>query len=156
VDRTGDELQVGGARNTITDSEFDHNIQEGYSVDATDVLFLRDHFHNNNNEARTIDPGWEAGRGKAHGARIVFDSCESDHNGGPGIWYDTWYPSPYPANRVFNPGAVVRNCKVHDNQDAGIMYEVSDGGRISDNAGPSSVTRTPLPRSPRRPNNCCT
>jgi hypothetical protein len=123
---------AGGARVTVTDSEFDHNIQEGYSADGEDLLFLRVHFHHNN-EALTVDPEWEAGGGKAHGSRIVFDGCESDHNGGPGFWYDTWYPKPYPPDRVFNTGAVVKNSRAHDNFGSGIMFEVSDGAMFTDN-----------------------
>jgi parallel beta-helix repeat protein len=124
-------IRIEGDRVRVEDSEFDHNIQEGYSVDANDTLFLRTHFHHNN-EARTVDPDWEAGGGKSHGERNTFDGCESDHNGGPGIWFDTWYPTPYPPDRSFNPGTVVKNCRVHDNE-AGIMYEVSDGATITDN-----------------------
>ncbi len=97
------------------------------------MTFLRDHIAYNN-VALTVDPGWEAGGGKAHGTNIVFDGCEADHNGGPGIWFDQWYPAGTPASaKVYNPGAVVRNSRVHDNLGAGIMYEVSRGATIADN-----------------------
>ncbi len=117
---------------TVADSEFDNNIQEGYSNDGDYVTFLRCHIHHNN-VALSVDWQWEAGGGKSHGINTTFDSCESDHNGGPGIWFDTWYPMPYPPDREFNPGAVVKNCKVHDNIADGIQYEVSDGATIVDN-----------------------
>jgi hypothetical protein len=129
---SGAGIRVEADRATITDSEFDHNIQEGYSVDASNVTFLRDHIHHNN-EARTVDYQWEAGGGKTHGLNVVFDTCESDHNGGPGLWWDTWYPTPYPPNREFNTGAVARNCRVHDNVADGIQFEVSDGATFTDN-----------------------
>ncbi|MFI5262681.1 MAG: right-handed parallel beta-helix repeat-containing protein, partial [Candidatus Limnocylindrales bacterium] len=127
-------VQVTGSSVTIADSEFDHNIQEGFAVSgATNVTFLRDHI-DYNNVALTVDPGWEAGGGKAHGTNIVFDGCESDHNGGPGIWFDQWYPSGTAAGvKVYNPGATVRNSRVHDNIGAGIMYEVSSGGKFYNN-----------------------
>jgi hypothetical protein len=130
----GSGLRVGRyARCIIRDCELDNNIQEGYNVsEATDLTFLRTHIHHNN-VARTVDSGWEAGGGKAHGTNIIFDGCESNHNGGPGIWFDQWYPSPFPANRAFNSGTIVRNCRVHDNGESGIMYEVSDGAKIYNN-----------------------
>lgn len=111
----------------VVDCELDNNIQEGFNGHGNDILFLRTHIHHNN-VARTVSSGWEAGGGKIHGSRIIFDSCESNHNGGPGLWADQWYASPFPANRNFNDGWVYRKNRVHHNGEAGIMYEVSDGG----------------------------
>jgi hypothetical protein len=124
---SGAGIRIQASNITIRDSRFHDNVQEGYSCDADNLTFLRGRI-DHNNTARTVDPTWEAGGGKCHGDNITFDGVESDHNGGPGIWFDQWYPSPYPADRHFNAGATVRNCRVHDNQEAGIFYEVSDGG----------------------------
>jgi hypothetical protein len=107
---------------TVSDCEFDNNIQQGYHVSGCQrITFLRCHIHHNN-VARTIDPGWEAGGGKvAVSSDVTFDACESDHNGGPGIWAD-----------IDVRNWIVRNCLVHDNE-RGIMFEISDGARIYGN-----------------------
>ena len=114
---------VGASDVALTDCEFDNNIQEGYTVNGgcARVTFLRCHIHHNN-VARTVDPGWEAGGGKTStSSAVLFDTCEADHNGGPGIWYD-----------INNTAAEVRNCSAHDNE-IGIMFEISDGALIHDN-----------------------
>jgi hypothetical protein len=107
---------------SLTNCELDNNIQEGYTVHgAQRVTFLGCHIHHNN-VARTVDPGWEAGGGKTtNSSGVVFDGCEVDHNGGPGIWYD-----------INGNAAVVRNNRVHDN-DRGIMFEISNGAKIYGN-----------------------
>lgn len=121
-------------RVTVEDSRFHDNVQEGYNIGgAYDVTIRRTRF-DHNNVAMTIDPGWEAGGGKARVINGVFEDCEADHNGGPGLWADQWYPSGTPESaKQLNTGYVVRRCRAHDNKGPGIMYEVSHQATIEDN-----------------------
>lgn len=137
----------------ITNCELDHNRQEGYHVTGVnDVRFAGCHIHDNNAPTQAqppsnpqgpiliqsgggitpmhngwwwpVDPGWEAGGGKATSStNVTFDNNEVDHNGGPGIWFDI------NGNQV-----TVTNNHVHHNGLAGIMFEISTGANISSNA----------------------
>jgi hypothetical protein len=99
------------------------NEQEGYLVNnASDVVFLGGKIRDNN-PADKYSSGWEAGGGKVQGSStVVFDTVESFGNHGPGIWYD-----------IDNSGAIVQNCRIHNNLNAGIFFEISDGASIHDN-----------------------
>lgn len=77
-------------------------------------------FHNN---TAGYDPGFEAGGLKAtlqHG--LVIKDDEVYDNAGPGIWCD-----------IECRDVTISGDRVHDNDDAGIFYEVSQGGVIEDN-----------------------
>lgn len=115
---------VGASDVLLSGCELDNNVQEGYTVNSgcARVTFRACHIHHNN-VALSVDRGWEAGGGKvSNSSAVLFDGCEADHNGGPGIWYD-----------IDNTAAEVRNCRCHDNVGAGIMFEISDGASIHDN-----------------------
>jgi parallel beta-helix repeat protein len=79
---TGDNVRVLG--NLI-----DHNGQEGFSAHGNDGLYQGNVIaYNNYNLA--VDPGWEAGGGKAWNTRhLTFRSNYVHDNGGPALWADT-------------------------------------------------------------------
>ena len=98
--------------------------KEGYFGNGlTDVLFQGNHIHHNN-VSLGYDPQSEAGGGKVMASQdIRFVDNEVDHNGGPGIWFD---------NGVSD--VTVRGNRSHDNHESGIMFEISSGASITDNA----------------------
>lgn len=114
----------GGSGHRVLDSELTGCGEEGYFMNGvSDTLFAGNHIHHNNT-ALAWDPADEAGGGKAMASqRVTFDRNEVDHNGGPGIWFD---------NGVVD--AVATNNRVHDNDRAGIFFEISDGAEIANNA----------------------
>lgn len=117
------------ANMTWTSVESDHNVQEGYELRFVDTATITScHFHHNN--PNLLGPSGETGGGKTlSSTAITFDTCESDHNGGPGIWFDVW-PTP---SATVNKNSVVKNCNVHHNW-PGIMVEISDTVAVHDNA----------------------
>lgn len=104
--------------------EVDHNAEEGYHVNAAKrVDFLRCHFHHNNPDG-TWTKVDEQGGGKASGSDAIrFLDCESDHNGGPGFWYDGSCTN-----------GEVRGCRIHHNTGQGVADETGDGTVVADNA----------------------
>ena len=114
----------GGTGHRVLDSELSGCGKEGYFMNGvSDTLFRGNRIHDNNT-ALAFDPEVEAGGGKTMASqRVTFDGNEVAHNGGPGIWFD---------NGVV--GATAINNRVHDNDRAGIFFEISNGARISGNA----------------------
>jgi nitrous oxidase accessory protein NosD len=114
----------GGTGHRVLDSELSGCAKEGYFMNGvSDTLFSGNRIHDNNT-AFVWDPADEAGGGKTMASqRVTFDGNEVDHNGGPGIWFD---------NGVLDVSAT--NNRVHDNDRAGIFFEISDGARIFGNA----------------------
>ena len=88
---TGNNVQV-------LDNLIDHNGQEGFSAHGNGGLYQgNDIAYNNYNLA--VDPGWEAGGGKAYATRnLTFRDNYVHDNGGPGLWADTnnIYTTCYP------------------------------------------------------------
>lgn len=79
------------------------------------------------NNTKNLDPGWEAGGMKITGNyggvhNVVIENNEAANNNGPGIWID-----------VDGHDIEIRNNRVHDNARAGIIYELSFGGKIHGN-----------------------
>ena len=67
--------------------------------------------------------GWEAGGLKAtRASRLTIDGNDVGSNDGPGLWCDGDCQD-----------VTVSNNRVHDNAGAGIQYEISHNGRISNN-----------------------
>jgi parallel beta-helix repeat protein len=62
---------------------------------------------------------------------LTIDANESYNNNGPGLWCD-----------IGCQGVVISNNRVHDNQGGGILFEISSGAKIYNNAiwnsGPNS------------------
>ena len=114
----------GGSGHRVLNSEFMGCGKEGYFMNGvSDTLFSGNRVHDNNT-AHAFEQGDEAGGGKAMASqRVTFNDNEVDHNGGPGIWFD---------NGVVDVSAT--NNRVHDNERAGIFFEISNGATISGNA----------------------
>ena len=113
----------GGYGFQILNSEFTGCGQEGYFLNnVTDSVFSGNRIHHNN--MQLAFSGAESGGGKTMASsRITFDRNEVAYNRGPGIWFD---------NGVRDVEAT--NNRVHDNDDEGIFFEISDGARIAGNA----------------------
>jgi parallel beta-helix repeat protein len=86
----------------------------GVHIEANEI------FENNVDD---FDPSWEAGgiKGSLQADALIADNVVFS-NHGSGIWCDNDCRD-----------AVIDGNRVHDNERAGISYEISDGGRISDN-----------------------
>ena len=122
---TGDNVRVLG--NLI-----DHNGQEGFSAHGSGLYQNNEIAYNNHNLA--VDPGWEAGGGKASGTRnLTFKGNYVHDNGGPGLWADT--------NNIYTTfdGNTVTN-----NWGPGIYEEISYNATIINN----TVTDNGMPSSP--------
>jgi parallel beta-helix repeat protein len=92
--------------------------QGGGASAARDVLIQGNHFHHNNTE--DFSPKWSAGGSKnAQLDGFIFDNNEVDHNGGPGVWCD-----------IDCINVVISNNRVHDNEQQGIFFEISNGAKI--------------------------
>lgn len=76
--------------------------------------------HDNNTE--DFDPSWEAGGLKSVTSGMLIEGNDVYGNGGPGIWLD-----------IGASDTTIVNNRVHDNQGAGIYYEISSRGLISGN-----------------------
>jgi parallel beta-helix repeat protein len=92
--------------------------QGGGASGARDVLMQGNHFHHSNTE--DVSPGWSAGGSKsAKLGGFIFDNNEVDHNGGPGVWCD-----------IDCSNVVISNNRLHDNEQQGIFFEISNGAKI--------------------------
>ncbi len=113
---------VGGAGHRVVDNELADAGQEGYGLaDVRDTQLAGNHIHDNNLQG--FDHGWEAGAGKAGRVDgLVITDNEVDHNRGFGIWCDI------DCRRV-----TIANNRIHDNERAGILYEISSDAEIRDN-----------------------
>ncbi len=123
---TGDKVRVLG--NLI-----DHNGQEGFSAHGNGGLYQGNTIaYNNYNLA--VNPGWEAGGGKAYGtSNLTFKSNSVLNNGGPGLWADT-----NNFNTTFDDNTV------SNNWGPGIYVEISFNATIINN----TVTGNGMPSSP--------
>lgn len=114
----------GGSGHALLGSDLTRGGQLGVHLGgpgADDVTILDNRIHGNNTEDH--DPGWEAGGLKASGGRrLTISGNEVYDNAGPGIWCDiNCSDVDISANRVYR------------NEHAGISYEISGGGRITNN-----------------------
>src|SRR4029077_13310617 len=72
---------------------------------------------------RRLEPGNESGGLKAvESTGVVVTRVQSDHNYGPGIWFD---------GRAND--ATVQDSRIHDNSRPGIHFEISTGATITGN-----------------------
>jgi hypothetical protein len=107
------------------DCEFDGNAQQGYHGSAANqrITYRRCRIHNNNLKGLT-DGFWEAGAGKiTHSDTVLFEDCDVWDNVGVGLWSDIG------ANNW-----TVRRCRIHGNTLSGVMFEISTGAVVEDNA----------------------
>ena len=112
----------GGYGFQILNSEFTGCGQEGYFLNnVTDSVFSGNRIHHNN--MQRAFSGEDGGGKTMASSRITFDRNEVAYNRGPGIWFD---------NGVVDVTAT--NNRVHDNEDDGIFFEISDGARIAGNS----------------------
>ena len=123
---TGNNVQVLG--NLI-----DYNGQEGFSAHGNGGLYQDNEIaYNNYNLA--VDPGWEAGGGKAFDTTdLTFKSNYVHNNGGNGLWADT-----NNINTTFDDNTI------SNNWGAGIYDEISFNATIINN----TVTGNGMPSSP--------
>jgi parallel beta-helix repeat protein len=117
-------ISVTGNNDTIRNSQFDYNGQEGIHASNANNLLVKNSetAYNNTLPGKQFDPGWEAGGNKfAHTTGTVVNGLVSHNNIGSGIWFD-----------VDNQNATIENSISHDNGQ-GIHYEISYGGKIYNN-----------------------
>src|SRR4051794_14327903 len=112
----------GGSRLLVQGNDLGEAGQEGFAITrATDGLVAQNRIHDNNTAG--FDPEWEAGGGKATRLRGVrFESNEVTNNAGPGLWCD-----------IDCEHVTMSRNRVSGNERAGLFYEISIDGRISDN-----------------------
>lgn len=123
---TGDNVRV-------LDNLIDHNGQEGFSAHGNGGLYEGNEIsYNNFNLA--VDPGWEAGGGKASWTtNLTFKSNYVHNNGGPGLWADT--------NNIYT---TFDGNTITDNWGPGIYEEISYNATIINN----TITGNGMPSSP--------
>ena len=123
---TGDNVRVLG--NLI-----DHNGQEGFSAHGSGGLYQGNEIAYNNYNLK-VNPGFEAGGGKAYKTRnLTFKSNYVYDNGGPGLWADT--------NNIYT---TFNNNTISDNWGPGIDEEISYDATIINN----TITGNGMPSSP--------
>jgi hypothetical protein len=92
------------------------------ATNAPGVLIRGNRIHDNNTDG--FSGFWEAGGLKMSLQNSpVVDGNEIDHNAAPGLWCD-----------INCQNAVFTNNRVHDNAMMGILFEISVGARICNNA----------------------
>ena len=123
---TGDNVRV-------LDNLIDHNGEEGFSAHGNGGLY-EDNVIAYNNYNLKVDPGWEAGGGKAvETAHLTFKSNYVYDNGGNGLWDD--------GNNI---DTTFEDNTVSNNWGAGIYEEISFNPTIINN----TVTDNGMPSSP--------
>jgi hypothetical protein len=113
----------GGGSNQLLSNDISRGGQLGvHGADDTNDVVRGNKIHDNNIAGFNSD--WEAGGLKFAVARnLTLDGNEVYRNDGPGLWCDIG---------CFN--ATFSNNRVHHNQQAGIMFEISNGARIHANS----------------------
>ena len=122
-----------GSNVRVLGNLIDHNGQEGFSAHGNGGLY-QDNEIAYNNYSLKIDPGWEAGGGKAGNTRyLTFKSNYVHDNGGTGLWADT--------DNIYT---TVDDNKIINNTGAGIYDEASYDTTIINN----TITGNGMPSSP--------
>jgi parallel beta-helix repeat protein len=113
----------GGSGHRIYKSHLTGCGKEGYFGNGiSNTKFINNWIHHNNTNL-AYDPQVEAGGGKIMASSgITFAWNKVWANGGPGIWFD---------NGVKN--VVVKQNRVWNNHESGIMFEISNGAEIYGN-----------------------
>lgn len=105
----------------------------GIRVESVGSATIRGNLTEGNN-TKGLDPGWEAGGMKITGNyggvhNVVIENNIARDNDGPGIWVD-----------IDGNNIEIRNNRVYDNTRAGIIYELSFGGKIHGNVVYNNAT----------------
>lgn len=110
----------GGSGHRILYTSLKRCGKEGYFGNGiSNTVFEHNWIHHNNTNL-AFDPQVEAGGGKIMASTgITFAANKVWKNGGPGIWFD---------NGVKD--VVVRDNRVWENHESGIMFEISSGAKI--------------------------
>lgn len=107
---------------TVRNCVFQHNGQLGFGANHAH-RFLMTGCTVRNNNTKGFDRGWEAGGDKICLTRgAILEHSTFIENRGNGIWFD-----------IGNEDCQVRNCRIADNENAGIFYEISYGLYAHDN-----------------------
>jgi parallel beta-helix repeat protein len=115
---------VGGANNTVARSNLAYCGQEGFHATGVTGLTYDSNTIHDNNPNMAYDPYWEAGAGKVtNTSSLVFRGNNVYANRGPGLWCD-----------IACTGVTFTGNRVHDNDQSGIFFEISDGALIENNA----------------------
>jgi parallel beta-helix repeat protein len=115
-----------GSGHLIENNEVARSGNVGIRLESVGSAMIRGNRSYGNN-TKELDPGWEAGGMKITGNyggvhNLVIENNEVYENNGPGIWID-----------IDGDNVEIRDNRVHDNQRAGILYELSFNARIHGN-----------------------
>jgi parallel beta-helix repeat protein len=115
-------VYIEGGSASVSGSDFGPCGVTGLHLQRSNGTTIRDsRLHDTN--TRRLEPGNESGGMKAvESTGVVVTRVESDHNYGPGIWFD---------GRAND--ATVQDSRVHDNSRPGIFFEISTGATITGN-----------------------
>ncbi len=114
----------GGSNNMVSHSELAYCGQEGFHATGVSGLTYEYNSIHNNNPNMAYDPYWEAGAGKVtNTSNLVFRGNDVYSNRGPGLWCD-----------IACTGVTFTGNRIHDNDQSGIFFEISDGALIENNA----------------------
>jgi parallel beta-helix repeat protein len=105
----------------------------GIRVESVGSATIRGNTTEGNN-TKNLDPGWEAGGMKITGNyggvhNMLIENNIARNNNGPGIWVD-----------IDGHDIEISNNRVYNNSRAGIIYELSFGGRIHGNVVYNNAT----------------
>jgi hypothetical protein len=122
-------VSLGGASNPNTQTRVLRNVIAGSGYEAidgfrnTNTLIQGNNIYNNNLSGFDSVNWAGAGVKVVQFTNLVIDQNEVRNNAGPGLWCDIGCQS-----------VTFSNNQVHDNQGAGILYEISSGAKVYANA----------------------
>jgi parallel beta-helix repeat protein len=105
----------------VLDNEISRGGQLGIGGTGPGEIIRDNEVHDNNTEG--FDPGWGAGGLKtAYASEVTVDSNEFYGNAGNAIWFD-----------IDCRNNTISSNRIHHNANLGILYEISDHGKIFGN-----------------------
>ena len=122
-------VSLGGASNPNTQTRVLRNVIAGSGYEAIDGFrnvntLIQGNSIYNNNLSGFDSVNWAgAGIKVVQFTNLVIDQNEVRNNAGPGLWCDIGCQT-----------VTFSNNRVHDNQGAGILFEISSGAKIYNNA----------------------
>ncbi len=116
----GGEDPATGSGHRILRNEIAYGGDFGIINAGQNGLIQGNNIHHNAIEG--FNCAWGCGGVKATQQGLTLDANEVHHNLGPGLWLD-----------IHANNATITNNRVHHNRDVGILFEISDGARITDN-----------------------
>ncbi|MEM6551361.1 MAG: right-handed parallel beta-helix repeat-containing protein [Planctomycetota bacterium] len=116
-------LDLRGSHALVRDCVFQFNGQNGLVGGSGEDCLVENCRLAYNNWKHSTFVCFECGGCKiVFATRWTFRNCTAVGNDGPGIWFD-----------IDNHDCVIDRCRVEGNAGAGIMYEISFGGQITNN-----------------------